>query len=402
MINSVYKQNEQLSATLIGALLVFMLNPLIGILLTAIQAISKNRLDLIKVLIVLLILYLSALNTTKTPDSDMWEYINMFLQVPKAGFMKTLGYLSNSDSPKDVVYSGSVYLLYYLLLGNEYLFIFLVSSLSYAFIFAAIYKFGKRYKLPIFLIVAQVMTLAFFTQYFSLSFHLTRQELATSLFFYALTFKEYSLKKFLIWSAIAAMVHSTILVIIMLSLIPFMGRHLNKKEILILVAFAASFIALFSALGDFILSRVALSGEALANASRMAEMEGARDVTEGNDFITNAISIMIALITIYDITRKKKMIYPIVVNLGFVWSLLIISLAPSPILQYRFFFIEYSFLPFLLFLPFKANKTFLRLSTTVVVVFLIVYFYATLNKVFHYVPEIEAILDPFPILIKLA
>ena len=134
----------------------------------------------------------------------------------------------------------------------------------------------------------------------------------------------------------------------------------------------------------------------------MAEMEGARDVTEGNDFITNAISIMIALITIYDITRKKKMIYPIVVNLGFVWSLLIISLAPSPILQYRFFFIEYSFLPFLLFLPFKANKTFLRLSTTVVVVFLIVYFYATLNKVFHYVPEIEAILDPFPILIKLA
>ena len=240
MINSVYKQNEQLSATLIVALLVFMLNPLIGILLTAIQAISKNRLDLIKVLIVLLILYLSALNTTKTPDSDMWEYINMFLQVPKAGFMKTLGYLSNSDSPKDVVYSGSVYLLYYLLLGNEYLFIFLVSSLSYAFIFAAIYKFGKRYKLPIFLIVAQVMTLAFFTQYFSLSF------------FYALTFKEYSLKKFLIWSAIAAMVHSTILVIIMLSLIPFMGRHLNKKEILILVVYAASFIALFSALGDFI------------------------------------------------------------------------------------------------------------------------------------------------------
>lgn len=397
------QNRNQLGAYLIIFGLFFFINPILGIILASAAAASKNNTVAIKPLVIFLVLYLSALNTTKVHDSDMFDYIDMFNRVPLNGYKGTLGFLSIDDSPKDIVYSTLVYILYYVLFGNQYLFIFAISCLTFLFAFLSVYRFNRSYGTPNYLIVAELLTLAFFTQYFSLSFHLVRQELATSVFFFALSYKNQSLWKFIIWSSVSIMVHSSLAIIILLGFIPFMNRQLYLKEIAVLVAFAISFMFVFSFLGDFVLSRVSLSGEALTNVNRMANMEGAHDATDGSGTeVIIVASILMGVLSFFDIIRRRKMIYPIVVNLCFVWSVLILSLSASPILQYRFFFIEYTFLPFIFYLPFKGHNLIRKPVCLLVVSFLFVRFFMLLNGVFHYTSVHEALLDPFFMLIKLS
>ena len=75
---------------LCGAL--FFLLPIMGIIAAMFFAIKTDNKQLILFLIVLLVLYLSALNTTKVPKSDMVNYLEMFNSVPNNGFTNTLYY----------------------------------------------------------------------------------------------------------------------------------------------------------------------------------------------------------------------------------------------------------------------------------------------------------------------
>lgn len=403
MSKEIYVKKDSLTLMMTVSGLVFIINPLLGILTASFYAINNKGSNSVKIVIALLVLYLSALNTTKTIDGDMVEYIDMFDSVPFNGFIGTLQYTSfGMMALKDVGYGSIVYLLYYILFGNQYLFVFIVSSIIFSLVFLSIYKLSTEYKFPNFLIVSQLLVLAFFTQYFSLSFHLVRQELATSFFFFALSYKSQSFKKYLFWCVVAITFHSSIIVIVLISSMPFMMHRLTIKKVVLLLVFALSFVFISTIIGSY-LSGFVLGGQMGDNVSRMANIVGAED-TSGDSFaktITLFSSLMLVL-SIIEVFRKKNSAYPIVVNLCFVWCALVLGLTAAPLIQYRFFFIIYTFIPFIIFLVFKSNKVFLKLSCFIVVSFLIFRFYYNLNNVFYYVPIGEAIFDPYFMLIRLS
>lgn len=393
------KSPDKNNGFLIGAL--FLLSPITAILGTALNSSKDRSYNSIKGLMVLLILYLSALNTTKVPFSDMIVYLNMFNDVPKNGFLGTLGFWS-SGGFKDPFYSLLVYVSYYITFGNQYLFIFFVTFLEYWFMFMALYKFGKSYKLPSHIMVTQVLVLAFFTQYFSLTFHLTRQILAASVFFYALTFRKESIIKYLLGCGAAVAIHSSVGIMIIFTLFPQFQRRLKIREIALLAVFAIFSIVILSTFATFVLKSVELAGSVEGTFSRMANMEGETDTTSGlNQLLGIVFSIIFILLFFFERNNNEKMCYPIVVNLGLVIALLILSLAASPLIQYRFFFFLYSILPFLFPLIMRKNLSWSKVICVIMSLFIVVRFFLTYDHFFEYAPVDEALLYPYFLLIKL-
>lgn len=376
--------------------ILFLLFPVLGIIIATFFAIKIENRQLILFLLVLLVLYLSALNTTKVPVSDMMVYLRMYNSVPQNGYHNTLMFLTKGSTTKDVGYASLVYLLYYIFSGNQYLFIFTVSIFTLSFFFVAIYKFGIEYGFPSYLIVAELLAIAFFTQYFSLTFHLVRQELATSIFFYALTFRHLSIKRFIVWSIVASSIHSSIVAIIMFSIIPFMNQELTVKKMAILVGGALSFAVLASSLGAFLSDNYELEGSIGYSVSRMAEAGGGEQDLVKMSRIIYVFSALILILSVIEMFKNKgKVVYPEVINICFVWSVLVLGMSVSPLLQKRFYFIEYNFLPFVIFLFFRHNPQLLKVVCICVVFFLEVRFYANLNNAFQYAPFEEVLVEPF-------
>lgn len=381
--------------------LVFLINPLIGILAASLFACSQKSKKPILFVIFLLVLYLGALNTTKVPHEDMEEYLDMFNSVPQIGYIETMKFMSSGLSVKDVFYANLTFFSYYLFFGNQYFFILFISILTFSFAFVSIYRFGKNYYQPNHLIVSEILILAFFTQYFSLSWHIVRQELATSLFFFALSYRPNSLKQYIIWSVISVTTHSGMLPIILLALLPFMSKQLKIKHIVYILFFSFSFVAVVSSLASFILERFILGGQLEANVMRASALEGAHDATgEESVVVITMFTFFLLSISLLEIMRKSK-IYPLVSNLCFVWSVLILCLSVSPLIQYRFFFIEYTFTPFLLFLFVKKYPLLLKVFCIIVVSVFIMRFYLNLNNVFQYISAENALLSPYFLLIRL-
>ena len=382
---------------------IFLFFPVLGIITATLFAIKTRSNQLILFMLWLLVMYFSALNTTKVPAGDMEAYLDMFNSVPRNGYYRTLEYLSfNAAIVKDVGYASLVYLLYYIYGGNQYLFIFTISVVTFLPFFMAIYKFGVEYEQPKYLIVAELLVIAFFSQYFSLTFHLVRQELATSLFFYALTYRHSSIRNFIIWGIVAASIHSSIIAIIIIAIIPFMTQELTMKEIVILVVGALSFLFILSYFGSFLMDNYELEGSIEYGVSRMADAEGAQDETKGSSSIVYVFSGLMVLLSVWEMfVNRGSVTYPLVVNLCFFWSVLVLGLFGSPLLQYRLFFIEYNFIPFIIFLVFRNNPLLLKMVCFCLVIFLVFRFYSGLNKVFQYVSIEDAMTLSFISLIKI-
>ena len=381
----------------------FLINPLGGIIAASLYACQSKNSNSIKLLMVLCMMYLCALNTTKVPENDMVRYLMMFDYVPINGFLGTLVSFNHSAAGgvKDAAYGILVYVLYYLTFGNQYLFIFIVSFLGYWLMFMAIYKFGKEYKLPNYLIVTQVLILSFFTQYFSMTFHLIRQVLAACIFFYALTFKGTSFKKYLLLCILAIATHSSVAFIVIFSFVPMMNRRLKYTEIGALAMFAAFSVVILSSFAIFVLDAVELEGSLQYSVDRVAKMEGAQDSTKGLQLVGFILTIISILLCLLERDMGKKMIYPILINLALMMSFMTFGLSKSPLLQYRFFFYMYSFLPFIYITIARRYINFAKPICLVTVVFLIVRFYLTYNKVFEYAPVEQVLLNPYPILVNL-
>ena len=390
------------SDSIAAIVILFLFNPLGGIIVAALCACFYKNDNCIKLLMILAMMYLSAMNTTKVPENDMYRYLAMFENVPYNGYYGTLISFNHSAAAvKDAAYGTLVYILYYLTFGNQYLFIFIVSFLGYWFMFMAIFKFGKESKLPNYMIVTQILILSFFTQYFSMTFHLVRQVLATSVFFYALTFRVSSVKKYLAWCFLSASIHSSIVLVIAFSLLPMMTRRLKSIEIGALALFAAFSVFIISSFAEFLLDTVEFEDSMEYTLNRAANMEGAEDSTKGLQLLGIILTLVSMALCLIERNMKKKMIFPIVVNMGLAMSFMTFGLSASPLLQYRFFFYMYSFLPFIYLIIVRKAKGFAKPLCFITVALLIFRFYITYDKVFEYVPVEEALLNPYPLLIKL-
>ncbi len=387
--------------TIIGLVLVFLISPIVGILLSMMVALKSQISQMFIPFIVFCSLYMGALNSTKVPESDMVVYVKQFETAPK-GYENTLKSLSgDAKRIKSPLYGTLVYVLYYLTMGSEGLFIAIISFLTYFLFLYSVYKLQKEYDASNYIIVSGVLTIVFFTQYFTLTAHLVRQMLATSILFYALTFKGKNWRAFGGLLVCSYFIHSSMALPIIITIIPSINWYYTKMQIILLgVLFCVGTIMLTTIAG-YLLENIALGGEMGVAVDRVASEDY---YSQGNS-LSRSILLMITLplmgLSLWGMIKGIEWIPPIVLNFCFLWCIIVLSLSFSPLIQYRFFYILYYFIPFVLFLLFRNNVKFSVLFCIVICLFMIVRFYLTYSDVFTYTAIENALLLPYPLLINI-
>lgn len=319
----------------------------------------------------LLAIYLCSINSTKTPESDMVGYLEMFSKAEENGLENTIKFW-DSDRLKEIAYGTFVYLSYFILGGNERLFIAVITFLTYFFIFKAIYLIDNKKENNNYLIVAAAISIAFFTQYFTLTAHLIRQVLATSIFMYAISLRINGQRTYWLWLAVAFSVHNAVGVLIALSMIPYIKRKPNLFMILILSILTSLFTTYFSKIAGVLENMV--NSYAL---QRAANAEGASDGLEIDIIASIIVFVPLGIISLINSFKRRPEISPIYSNLTILLILLVASLSFSPLLQYRFFFFAYSFIPFIIPHLFKNGTIVSKLYCTAFSCFFIARFFYT-------------------------
>lgn len=380
-------------------IVIFLINPFLGIMGTAWRIIKNRKYFSWSIMLILMIaFYMAAINTTKIPVGDEEIYILNFKSVPNNGFWGTLSISSIDGSPKEVLYGVFIYSLYYLLFGNETLFIFVTSFLIYYLFLLSICKFSKEYKTPLYITISGILVITFFTQYFNLTAHLIRQFLATSFFFYGLSFRKKNQRKSILLTLLSFGVHSTMAVLIVISLIPNINSFLSYKKLFLCIIGAFTITTFLPIIAGTMLESLFSgdSGTLGYGLARAAGSEGLKDAGEPNALIINLFTIPLLLLSLWGIKIQTKIVAPLILNMCLIMCLFVLSLSFSPLLQYRFFYILFYFLPFVLFIPFHKNLSLSKSLSFIVCLFLIIRFYLTYDTIWDYVPIYGALLYPLP------
>ena len=339
----------------------------------------------------LLAFYLCAINSTKIPESDMVGYLEMFSEAKVNGLENTIRFWDN-DKIKEIAYGTFVYLSHFILGGNRSLFIAVITFLTYFFIFKAIYLMDNNKKIRNnYIIIAATISVAFFTQYFTLTAHLIRQILATSIFMYAVSLRINKQRIHWFWLAIAFSVHNAVGVLIALSMTPYIKRKPNLFTILIFSILIFLFTTYFPKIAGVLENMV--DSYAL---QRAAKAEGASDGLEIDIIAAFIVFIPLGLISIINSFKKRPEIPPIFSNLAIMLILLVVGLSFSPLLQYRFFFFAYSFIPFIIPYLFKSETIYSKLYCFAFSSLFIFRFFYTFEEItFEYAPLDVIIIAPY-------
>lgn len=368
--------------------LLFLFNPLAGIGVSILFALRNNEIRDVIFFSVLVVLLMTAINFTKEATNDQFRYAQTFLSMPQS----ELSYWLVSREKPEYAYVLLNYLIYYLSGGNVDFFFAIVTIIIYGLLFRSVIKWANYSDTPVYIIVSGILCVAFFTNFFTLSLHLIRQMLAVSVFFYYLILRLEKNRLCWIWFVLAPLFHNSILLIEILTVIPYIYDKITIYRVALLLAIVFCFSLGIPSIASSIIDEVGVEGYALGRA---AGMEGAVD-TSGSFSIKTLMIVMVPLVicSVSKIIRDKK--FSIVPTLCIMWCLIVLGLSYAPLVQYRFFFMLYFFIPFVLPQLFEKNVVMSKLYCLVIVCFFFTRFWWTLDSQhFVYSDAMEFIVYPY-------
>lgn len=396
------KRYNKIANPLIQNLLIMLINPLIAVIVSAINALKNNKYTSILLFAIITALYASVINTTKLPVSDQSNYLWQFNNVEKVGFIQTLTY-GGAGSIREPIYGIYVYISYYLFMGNAKLFFLLTSFLSLFFHYMTVINIAKKYRYPNYIVITGIVVLTFFTPFYSLTLHLIRQILATGIAFYAISLKMLdasNYKKYLPFMLIAVFTHSTSILLILLSFLPNIDKEFKIKRLIGFILFTAILAFTFPKLSESLLGGSENDNFMTYALSRAQTAEGLSDNADGANMsksILYIVSIPLILSSLYFYFKKRKDVSPIFTNMCILMCIFVFSVSYSPLIQYRYFFVLYSFIIFTIPIIFKTSTQLSKLYCLTIIIFTIIYFLSTYSKNYNYADIAEIISYPFPL-----
>ncbi|MCM1140044.1 MAG: EpsG family protein [Muribaculum sp.] len=336
------------------------INPLLGFALALLGAVTapgewkQNRVQLIT-FVVTAAVWISLVNITKQISSDQINYTNIFLNVPEKGLYGTL-FETWENSSKEPVYSFITWVLYWLTGGSVRLFYFLLSFSIYSILFAAVYRIYRSTLQAKGAFICGILVIVFFTQYFVITVHLIRQVLAASVVMYAISYRATTGRNTWVILAVAVLIHTSALLLAGLSIVPWFYRRLSLFRASISVACFIPIIVFNSILVE------KLGGSGIEALNYSLERLSQEDNTD-NEHISISLMLMIfvplSIVGIkllweaymsrkedYDKGSTQTPLLPIV-YLFFLLMLFVLSFSKSNLIQYRFFYYSYTFVPIL-------------------------------------------------------
>lgn len=225
MMNSYNNSSAQLLL-----LLTFPFFPLFTILFCVLIILNNNdnQGNLIRLLIFLISVYLGLINTTKIYESDLVNYVSIYLDAGKYNIWD-YAFIKGKE-PVFFIYN---YIFYYITGGNLKIYLFGTTFIEYMFYLNAIFIFlnsKTSMKNPV---ISGIIIGAFFPQIFSLSLHLIRQFLATAIMIYVIVKKICDNKTYTLLAISAIFIHSTTLFFIPFLYLKVFTRELRTKNLLL-------------------------------------------------------------------------------------------------------------------------------------------------------------------------
>ena len=356
--------------------------------------------------------YFAAINATKLPNGDQVQYYVAYMNVPKAGFLKSLVYIYGVDfynNPERTQISGEFlngiynYLGYYLTFGYYPLFAALLTFTEYFLIFLGLYKFCLTMKKPHIPIVCGVITLSFFYLFFNYTLHIQKQFLAQSIMIYVLGNYAYygkMRKKDWIMAICAVFTHAATLLFIPFLVFKPLHSRLTRKGLL----FIGSAFVILIIMGPSLASGIATdSNSALTyGVSRLAASEIRNDTESG--LVWSQIFVIafpMALIAFRKLWLERKTLSDsnaFILNIILLLLLTIIAMFRQPLAQYRYFMMLFAFMPFTY--PFALNNIRNRdMLLKMIAVVMVVWFYYQFELIiWDYAPLVDIIVKS-PILL---
>lgn len=407
--------------------IIILINPFVGMLIALVLVLIvpdywKENTSRVMTFILATAIWISLVNITKTVAHDQFAYASLFNHVPQKGFYSTV--FESWGDGKEPVYSFITWILYYLCGGSLRLFFFTISMMIYMFHFMATYKLFKKIDASKGALICGVLVLTFFTQYFVMTLHIIRQMLAAAVAIYAIVYRATE-GKYNWWLLIAApLIHTSAFFLVILSLIPWLYSWMNLKKIAIVLACFIPVIIFSTTIGTMLgeseISAISYAGQRLGE-------EGATDGGGIKLSIMLTVFIPLGLSSIFLIFRywnnkrkqsfleyeeetnddsdyieieeeknvdDEKDILPIA-YLAILTMIFVLSFSKTPIIQYRFFYYSYSFIPLLLPLLFKDRTKISTIFQFGISLFFIVRFFLTYNDSgFTYAPVLNLLAQP--------
>lgn len=149
-------------------------------------------------------LFLGLINSLKVPESDLINYINFFEAVPDFNLVEYLLFTG-----REFLFNLLNYVLFYLTTGNSSVYIVVLTSASYFLLFYSLLKMHQVLNYGKSSLLLSIGAAILFPTLFSLSAHLIRQFLASSLvMLFLVDYFFYNKRRFLIIT-IAGLIHTT-------------------------------------------------------------------------------------------------------------------------------------------------------------------------------------------------
>ncbi len=331
----------------------FILFPFSLSLLIIFFVISFNQLklpQLDRIAVNILAIYLSLINSTKTPEADMENYLLRFKEVPETTF---LDFIFFGEGAREPVFSFLNYIGYYLSFGSFQFFIFLVSFMIFSIQFTALRKYCSFYKVSSQRFFLCCLILGMLNSYFSLTGHLIRQCLGASILIYVLVVgcTDGKLSKSIF--AISVFIHSIVLIFTPIILF----KKLNQKiDFTMLVRLSFAFLFLFFTFDTLVSIGMSLFEpiqiiyylfSRLADPDSFIEIGIGAATSSSQGFMTTIAALML-FYTLFILYLTKYKLSPLIGHTIIFCCLLTIFLSEYSLLQYRIFFLLYGFVPYLI------------------------------------------------------
>jgi hypothetical protein len=369
--------------------IIFIINPLLGILfLISVMPFIKKKDNVFYVLFLLMSLFLGLINTTRSFDEgDLVSYLVTFESATRLdllSFLKTL--------EKEPAYYIFMFFTNRISNVNFKIFILVNSSISYYFYFISIFKINKKLyinnsnQLFAFLIASLFFTL------FSLSAHLMRQFIATSIFLYFLVNRLFYKRNYWWLFLIALLCHTSVILFLPLIFIKKLGEKVRFQNLLKIVFIPAFIIIIFTFFNSLFVS---IGGPFSYISNRISESS----FDDGGEIQLVTIIFTVILMTLSFITiyfKKRN-------NCGWIYfnHLVIITCffvlttqINYPLISYRYSYFIFFFFP-VVFSHYIRKRYFNDAVTIIkpVLAFSLVLFFGYMleNGPFNYSPLLEII-----------
>lgn len=345
-----------IAVNIIICVVLYFFNPIIGILTTiAIVIVNKNSNPYLHLIYILIALFLAFLNTTKIPESDQLNYIAIFDIVPDFSINDYI--LFSGVGVKEPIYALYSWIGYYICFGDEKIFFLLTTLIIYLLIFHSIHIVYKSMEIDNIGILAAVITIAFFTQFFTLTIHILRQMLAGSIIIFAFAEKTINKKNNWILIICAVLIHISSIFLALLYFIPNIYHRMNLKRLLYIMILGILFFSLIISISDLVGGLIGINP--LSYGLERVSNQNDSDGVSISIYLIMSILFPLLLVCVVLLNRNNynlKPIYPFIYSFIFIALFVLISFN-SPLLQYRFFYYSYFYIPILLPLLFSNGNS---------------------------------------------